>query len=116
VDGGLPFAVNIPITAVVKEGDKTETVPIGEISTLKTPSTFLVPYGTTQVLVSGKPVNLSGPVTWVNMAVKTAPSKFGDFLWAFGAPRNYNIQTISVAKGGGPPLPKLPRLLDPDKK
>jgi hypothetical protein len=96
VSGGIPAeAVAIPVTAVVKAGDKTENVPIGQITTLNAASNFFVPSGTTHVLVSGRPVKLSGGVTKLTLGVKTRPT--GDFLWALGVPRKFAVEAIAVS-------------------
>jgi hypothetical protein len=85
------------VTAVVKAGDKTENVPIGHITTLNAASNFFVLSGTTHVLVSGRPVKLSGGVTKLTLDVKTKPSSTGDFLWALGVPRKFAIEAIDVS-------------------
>jgi hypothetical protein len=97
VSGGVPQSVSLPVTAEVKKGDQTETVTIGQISDLRSPTAFTVPTGTSQIFVSGKPVSTTGTVTNVDLSVKTAPSNGGDLLWALGVPRRFEIQQLDVA-------------------
>jgi hypothetical protein len=97
VSGGVPASVAIPVTAQVQRGDETENVPVGEISNLDGVSTFSVPAGTARVLVSGKPVLLTGAVTKVTLDIKTKPLNEADFLWALGVPRSPVIQDFDIA-------------------
>jgi hypothetical protein len=95
VDGGVPTNAAIPVTAQLETAGKVESLRLGEINDLNAVATFMVPSGWT-VYVSGKPVALTGPVTKVNLAVKTKTSGVADFLWALGVPRHYTIENVAL--------------------
>ncbi|WP_432283399.1 hypothetical protein SLT36_15325 [Aminobacter sp. BA135] len=99
VSGGIPARVSLPVTAEVKKDGKIETVTIGEITDLRSPTAFTLPAGAAQVFVSGEAVATTGTFTAVDLDVKTAPSAGGDLFWALGAPRRFNITGMNVSKG-----------------
>ncbi|TPN82011.1 hypothetical protein FJ987_17150 [Mesorhizobium sp. CU2] len=97
VDGGLPRATSIPVTAEVKTGDQTKIIDLGEIKDLSSPTSFTLPPNTSQVFVSDEPVKTTDSLTNIDLSVKTAPSNGGDLLWALGGPRKFEIQSLQVA-------------------
>jgi len=99
VSGGIPARVSLPVTAEVKKDGRIETVTIGEITDLRSPTAFTLPAGSAQVFVSGEAVATTGTFTAVDLDVKTAPSAGGDLFWALGAPRRFNITGMNVSKG-----------------
>ncbi|MEZ2329857.1 hypothetical protein AB6802_09045 [Mesorhizobium sp. RCC_202] len=97
VDGGLPRDTSIPVTVEVKTGDKSSVVNLGDIKDLSAPTTFTLPSNTSQVFVSGQPVKTNDTQTNIDLNVKTIPSNGGDLLWALGAPRKFDVQSLQVA-------------------
>lgn len=101
VTGGLPWSADIPVTAEVKNqaGDLL-TVPVGTIKDWQAPTTFVIPEGAVNVYVAKKPVPLefnAGGTSEVDLAVKTAPSLGGDFLWVLGGQRKFRIEDLDLA-------------------
>jgi hypothetical protein len=103
VTGGVPTVVSLPVSAEVQKEGKVVVVPMGVVRDLNTASGFSVPEGALKIYLSGKPIEIIGTVTNVDLSVKTKPSWGGDFLWALGAQRNYSIQEIIVSPAKTPP-------------
>lgn len=99
VSGGIPKNVSLPVTAEVLKNGKVEKVDIGEIRDLRSPTAFTLPPGSTQIFVSGKPIETTGSITAIDLAIKTSPSVGGDLLWALGAPRRFTITNLDLTKG-----------------
>ncbi|MGF7006698.1 hypothetical protein [Aminobacter sp. BE322] len=99
VKGGIPNSVSLAVSAEVTKDGQTEIVDIGAIKDLGSETTLVVPPGTSQVLIDGKPVSTTGELTTIDLSVTTAPSAGGDLLWALGAPRRFSIQQLDVSQG-----------------
>lgn len=98
IQGGKPSSVSIPVTAEVKsESGSVQRVQIGEIKDLSAPSAFAVPPGATQVFIMDKSVDTGDALTSVDLSVRTSPSNAGDFLWALGGRRKFQIEELEVS-------------------
>jgi len=99
VNGFAPTGPDIPVTAAVKTGPGVEprTVQIGTIRSTANPSAFFLPEGTYEAFVGGKPIAITGPLTEANVTVTTRPTNAGDFLWALGGQRRFEVQGVEVA-------------------
>lgn len=87
---------NISVTATVERDGKFVTVPVGKIKTLDNSTAYSLPPGASQANVGGLSIPLTGEITQANMTVTTRPTVRGDFFWALGAPRDYEIADIKV--------------------
>jgi hypothetical protein len=102
-NGGSNIREGIPLTATVKRAGKIETIKIGAITQLDTPTAFILPADVEQVFVMGQPVPLTGPVTERYVSVVTKPTNLGDFFWALGGPRRFAIEDVKVLPAGSQP-------------
>jgi len=103
VNGGIPTGKSLPVTAEVENDGKMKIMDVGTVANWRGPTALQIPPGTSQVFIGAKPVATTGPITNVDMSVETAPSIGGDLLWALGAQRNFNIQSVDVT-----PMPTRP--------
>jgi hypothetical protein len=93
VNGGLPSTVDIPIAASNNAGGAQQWHFVGSIKSLSGTSKFVVPADTTSVQIGGTSIPLKAGQSDLTVDVNTQP-KF-DFLWAFGAPRSYEVKSVA---------------------
>lgn len=97
VVGGASLSSEIPVTAEVKTNDGSlKNLRIGGIKYLDSTTAFTVPAGVNKVYLGTQPVAITGSVTSTHIDVVTQPTSFGDFLWALGAPRRFEVKTLTV--------------------
>ena len=97
VKGAALSGADIPITAAVKNADGlSRTVQVGTIRSTENPIAFTLPAGTYEAFVAGQGIAITRPVTEANVIVTTRPTISGDFWWALGAPRKFEVQGVQL--------------------
>ena len=88
------------MTAEITGADnKKKTLQIGTVNSLSGQTTVTLPATVDQLKIGGKPVDLDRTQSKIQLDVSTSPTSGSDFLWALGAQRRYQIDSISpVAK------------------
>jgi len=94
VDGELPTVpLSVSAEVISPSGDR-RLADIGEITSFSAPTAFTLPAGTRTVYIAGHEVDgldLDSPVQMLDLALSTVPTESGDFLWALGLKREYEI-------------------------